>query len=144
MDPKKASLLRYFIGVALPGIVTCFISGYFSYSKSKFEAEIGYKELADAVKEIQPALQHLELKVAKLEGRIDSLQHMATPVTSSGQGYGAGVGRLGGTGHAGAAPRPVPVVPAPTPPPHPVGGVPYRPMKALPDTLNDAVQQMKK
>lgn len=132
MDPKKASLTRYFIGVALPGIATCLISGWFSYSKAKFESEIGYKALADAVKEIQPAMTRLELKIAKLEGRVDSLQHMLAVTAPVNTGHGAR--------HLPTpVPTPAPVVQSPA-----VGGVPYRPMKALPNTLDDAVQQMKR
>ena len=74
MTPKMASLSRYFIGIALPGIVTCVVSSYFSYQKSKMEAELGYQALAGAVKELQPATEKLQLQVATLEGRSQVLE----------------------------------------------------------------------
>lgn len=134
MSPAMVTLCKHFIRWALPAIGIAYFTGYFTYRKAAVEAEIGYQALHEAVREMQPFVRDLSLKVAYLEGQVDGHTKQSAPA------------RPGYTGnvpvHTSTAPicqstdAPAPSRPDPTPP-SPV----FRP-RALPSSINDAVQEL--
>jgi hypothetical protein len=88
-------------------IAPALITSYFSYRTAKVESEAkanaGYEALVSAVKDLQAAAEKSTTGVAKLEGRLETverlaLQRISAPITAPASGT-IGMGSLGTLGH---------------------------------------------
>ena len=101
MDPHKKKLMEFGLK-ALAILAPALISGYFSYATAKAEANAkanaGYEALVSEVRKLQEAAEKSTTGVAKLEGRMETMEKVALrPVTLSGStapAGGAGMGVL--------------------------------------------------
>lgn len=123
---RNERLIRYILGVAVPGLIASAASGYTSYKTAQTEAEAGYQALVASVKEMQPAMRGMERELAELHGQVDVLQsylHRADTL---------------------ATPRVRAAKAAPPPEPRPARKTTSYKLSAPPDDLDGAIQQMKR